>query len=104
MTKSNSWPIGLTIVFIVFFIYLIGFIALSLMNRTDLVTENYYEEEVAYQDQIERIERSKDLSQSVKLNHNPSNKIIVLEFPSDFNASSPTITPSSSIRLFVVSL
>ena len=58
------------------------------MNRTDLVTENYYEEEVAYQDQIERIERSKDLSQSVKLNHNPSNKIIVLEFPSDFNADS----------------
>ena len=64
MTKKNkAWPIGLTIVFVVFFLYLIEFIILSLMNRTDLVTENYYEEEVAYQDQIDRMERSKDLSQ-----------------------------------------
>ena len=89
MTKKNkSWPIGLTIVFIVFFLYLIGFIILSLMNRTDLVTEDYYEEEVVYQNQIERIERSQALKQSVKLNHNPSNQTIELQFPSEFKADS----------------
>ena len=89
MTK-NFWPIGLTIVFVVFFLYLIGFITLSQLNKTDLVTEDYYEEEVAYQDQIERKERSKALDQSIKLNHNPSDQTIVLEFPSDFNAESIT--------------
>ena len=89
MTK-NFWPIGLTIVFVVFFLYLIGFITLSQLNKTDLVNEDYYEEEVAYQDQIERIERSKTLSQSIKLNHNTSEQTIELEFPSDFNFGSIT--------------
>jgi hypothetical protein len=90
MKKNKSWPIGLTIVFVVFFLYLIGFIILSLMNRTDLVTEDYYEQEVAYQDQIDRVERSKDLSQNVNLEYNPSNQIITLEFPADFNPDSIT--------------
>lgn len=88
MKKNKSWPLGLTIVFIVFFLYLIGFIILSLMNRTDLVAEDYYEREVAYQDQIDRIERSKELNQSVKLDYNPTSQIITLEFPSNINPDS----------------
>ncbi|MEJ2546079.1 MAG: FixH family protein [Calditrichaceae bacterium] len=83
--KNKSWPIGLTIVFIVFFLYLIGFIVLSQMNQSDLVTENYYEEEMVYQDQIERMERSKKLNQSVVLNHDKQRKIFELQFPSDFD-------------------
>jgi hypothetical protein len=86
--KNKSWPIGLTIVFILFFLYLIGFITLSQMNHPDLVTEDYYEEEVAYQDQIERIERSKALSQSIKLNHNTVKQTIELQFPPDLNTES----------------
>ena len=83
--KNKSWPIGLTIVFIVFFLYLIGFIVLSQMNRSDLVTDNYYDEEMAYQDQIERIERSRKLNQQVSLNHDIKNKIIELKFPSEID-------------------
>ena len=83
--KNKSWPIGLTIVFIVFFLYLIGFIVLSQMNRSDLVTDNYYDEEMAYQEQIERIERSRKLNQQVSLNHDIQNKIIELKFPSEID-------------------
>ena len=83
--KNKSWPIGLTIVFIVFFLYLIGFIVLSQMNRSDLVTDNYYDEEMAYQEQIERIERSRKLNQQVSLNHDSQNKIIELKFPSEID-------------------
>ena len=83
MTK-NAWPIGLTIVFIVFFLYLIGFIVLSQLNRSDLVTDNYYEEEMAYQDQIERMERSEQLSQNLVLNHDVQKRTVELQFPPDF--------------------
>ena len=86
MTKKNkSWPIGLTIVFIIFFIYLIGFIILSQMNRTDLVTEDYYRDEIAYQDQIERVERSKALSRAIELDYNVNSQTITLDFPAEFN-------------------
>ncbi|MBN1407105.1 MAG: FixH family protein [Calditrichaceae bacterium] len=87
MTK-NAWPIGLTIVFIVFFLYLTGFIVLSQMNRSDLVTDNYYDEEIAYQDQIERIERSRKLNQQISLNHDIQNKIVELQFPSEIDPHS----------------
>ena len=83
--KNKSWPIGLTIVFIVFFLYLIGFIVLSQMNRSDLVSDNYYDEEMAYQDQIDRMERSRKLNQQVSLNHDIQNKIIELIFPSEID-------------------
>ena len=86
--KNKSWPIGLVIVFIIFFMYLIGLIIFAQLNRTDLVTEEYYEQEMAYQDQIERIVRSRDLSQAIELNHDVENMNIVLQFP-------PEISPKS---------
>ena len=83
--KNKSWPIGLIVVFIVFFLYLIGFIVLSQMNRSDLVTENYYEEEMTYQNQIERIERSRQLCKNILLNHDYQKKRVELKFPSEFD-------------------
>ncbi len=55
------------------------------MNRTDLVTDNYYEEELAYQDQIDRMERSKKFSQGISLNHDIQKKIVELQFPSELD-------------------
>jgi hypothetical protein len=86
--KKNLWPAGIIIVFITFFIYLFGFLIFSQFHQSDLVTENYYEEEMAYQDQIERITRNKNLSQDIQLNYNSAEHSMSLIFPQELNPNS----------------
>ncbi|MFO7447866.1 MAG: FixH family protein [Ignavibacteriaceae bacterium] len=53
-----SWGIGIIIACIVFMSFTI-IIGITLMNqKVDLVTDNYYEKELKYQDQIDKLNRT----------------------------------------------
>lgn len=62
-----SWGVKIIITFAVFAAGVFTMVAVSMMNDTDLVSENYYEQEIKYQDQIDLLNKSAHLNESVIL-------------------------------------
>jgi len=48
-------------------------------QKVDVVTENYYEKELKYQDQINRVARTNALKDTIKINN--TGKEIIIKFP-----------------------
>ena len=76
-----NWGWGIAILFATFIVLLIGFIILGTLNRFDLVSKDYYNEEIDYQKQIDRIIRSHTLAQSLTWHYDKMNQIITINFP-----------------------
>ena len=53
--STNPWPIAIVSWFVVFAAFIACFIVWAFRQREDLVSANYYEQEVLYQRQIERL-------------------------------------------------
>lgn len=62
-----SWGVKIIIVFAVFAAGIFSMVAVSMMNDTDLVNENYYEQEIKYQDQIDLLNKSVHLNERIFL-------------------------------------
>jgi len=50
----------------------------------DLVVPNYYERQVKYQQQIDRIQRTKDLAEPLRLNYSSRQRLLEIYFPAFF--------------------
>ena len=55
---QNPWPVGLVLFFIVFAGYIAGFVVFASAQKMDLVREDYYDQEIRFQQQIDRVQRS----------------------------------------------
>lgn len=65
--KKMNWGSGITAVIVIFFIAM-GFMVTFAMHQTsDLVSENYYEKELKYQDRINSTQRAVNLPDAVRL-------------------------------------
>ena len=83
--KKLNWGTGITIVIVLFLVITIGqVIAIHYLVDYDLVVEDYYDEEIKYQGQIEKIERTNSLSESIKIKL--FDKKIEIAFPLIFNS------------------
>jgi len=81
--KKISWGTGISIVIILFLIITIGqAIAIHVFIDYDLVEEEYYEAEINYQSQIEKMERTNALPEALKIKL--INQFIEFDFPSIF--------------------
>ena len=85
MKNSNRWPIGIAIIYTAFVLFLISFIIFSRFQRVDLVSDNYYEQEIKYQQQLNRIDRAQSLSNPVYWNYDNKIKAVIVNFPPEIN-------------------
>ena len=51
--KANLWPLGIVLTFVIFIAGLATAVAIAATHRDHLVSENYYEQELRYQSQID---------------------------------------------------
>ena len=58
--RIEPWPIGIAGFFVVLIAALATWAVVAQRNREELVSADYYEQEVAYQQQINRLRRSAD--------------------------------------------
>lgn len=75
-----NWPRSIILVFVLFVGLVVTMVVISMKHKVNLVAHNYYEEELAYQDQINRIQNFEDLSDKptvIKQGHE-----IIVTFPS----------------------
>jgi nitrogen fixation protein FixH len=76
-----NWGHKITISFILFAALVITMVIISMQQNVNLVAPNYYEEELAYQDQIDRIKNYEALS--LKPSINKKGTQFQLSFPTE---------------------
>ena len=57
-TARNFWPVGIIIFFTAFFVGIAVVIVIASTHQDTLVNDNYYEQELKFQDQIDATERA----------------------------------------------
>jgi hypothetical protein len=81
-----NWGKGIIFIYAVF-IAGIGFMVYTSMTKdTELVTKNYYEKELKYQEQINKINNSNGLNKKIKIETMPNRLVII--FPDDILSNS----------------
>jgi hypothetical protein len=65
--KKMSWGTGIVVVIAVFFIIMAVMITIAMTHSTDLVTENYYDKELKYQDRITSIQRTAGVKDCIRM-------------------------------------
>lgn len=92
MKKKINWAWAIAIIYTLFVIILVGFIIFSLFNRSDLVSIDYYAQELKYQQQIDRLNRSQKLIKPIKCGYNKVTKVVYLEYPNTIDTKKITGT------------
>ena len=66
-TKFNPWPFGIILFFVVLICSLATVIVIAATHRDSMVSENYYEQELKFQDRIDSAARAQKSGASVQL-------------------------------------
>ncbi len=57
-----TWGTGIWAFYGLFVLMILAMVGMSIVQKIDLVTDNYYEEEVQFQGKIDKINRAKQLA------------------------------------------
>ncbi len=77
-----NWGYKILIVYLVFVTGMLTLVYMSSMENKDLVSENYYEEEIKYQHVIDESANTASLSSEPVINRNKN--IVNITFPAEF--------------------
>ena len=86
VTKNKSftlWPYAVVICMVLFMAYIASFVYKAMNRDVNLVSQNYYEQEINYQDPIEKVRRTQALG-DVMLKYNSEEKTILLQMPATY--------------------
>jgi nitrogen fixation protein FixH len=101
------WGTGIVIAFLVFAAGILTMVTISMNREVDLVSDDYYQQELRHQDQIESTKRSNLLAEQPSIG--VSSSAVTLRMPEVFSGSSTngTVTfyrPADRKKDFVVPL
>ncbi|MFC5407817.1 FixH family protein [Larkinella bovis] len=83
-SKTMNWGKSIIAVFIVFAGFIGSLVFLMSRQQVDLVRDDYYQTEVAYQQHIDRISRTARLGQPVEFTYQPDRQQIHFLLPDGF--------------------
>jgi len=81
-----NWGTGIVIAFISFIGFILNFVTTMSTNKQykhDLVTEEYYKEELQYQNEINKLKNAKTLNTNIV--YSKTNEGILIQFPKGFD-------------------
>lgn len=80
-----SWGVRIAAVYIFFTIALLAAVFVFMNQDVHLVTDDYYAKEIAFQQQIDKINRTKSLSEQLEIK--PANGFVDFSFPRLFKSN-----------------
>lgn len=83
--KGKSWSSGIVLVYSVFALALLGFWYFSTHHKIELVTDNYYEQELNYETTIAKIRNTNTLADKPVFMINKQKNLLVLQMPAAVN-------------------
>ena len=89
MKLRFTWGTGIFLAMLAFMIFILSFVYKSIAMdeyQHELVSEDYYKDELHYQEEIDKLNNSNSLSQNIKLTN--SKEGILVSFPKDIEQAS----------------
>lgn len=74
-----NWGKGIAILYISFVVFIAFMVYMAFGEKYDLVTEDYYQQEIEFQSTIDKRENAKNLTSSLKVSINHSS--VIIDFP-----------------------
>jgi nitrogen fixation protein FixH len=97
MTKPLfSWGVGITIVYSAFALATLGVVAFSFTQKVDLVADNYYKQELQFQQRINESTAAQALEKPLSWNFSDDRQSILITFPDAAKATITLYRPSNS--------
>src|SRR6185295_14078884 len=93
-TTRNFWPLGILLFFVLFFAGMATAVVIAATHRDSLVSPNYYEQELKYQEQIDGAARAE--KSDAKLRFDAANGQIIIMLP----VGQLTGKPSGTVALY----
>ncbi len=81
MKKDLLWPLGIALTLLIFVGFLITAFMISRRVPINLVSENYYQNGIQYQQQIDRLKRSGNVLHEVDWQYNPAQQELTITIP-----------------------
>ena len=79
--KWNLWPVSIICFFIVAIIGCVSFVVFCSRYPADLVSADYYEQEVRYQKQIDTLQRTQQSGEAASVSYDADRKQITVSLP-----------------------
>jgi hypothetical protein len=80
-TTRNLWPLGIIVTFVLFITGTVGLIVMACSQRADLVSADYYEKELNFQGQIDRVERTRRAASQASVAYDVAGNCITISLP-----------------------
>jgi nitrogen fixation protein FixH len=94
MSMKFNWGTGIFIVLALFFLAIIAFYIYITNLDINLVEDNYYEKELAFQERIDKLNNTQSLSG--KINITKETGVIIIQFPE----IDPGLSPEGSVLFY----
>jgi hypothetical protein len=78
-----SWGVKITVLYVGFVILIMSMVYMAMQQKVELVSTDYYEQELKFQDKINKTNRANSLKES--LSWEVQQGRLVLKFPEQFN-------------------
>jgi nitrogen fixation protein FixH len=78
----NPWPAGLVLFFILFTAYIAWFVVFACRQKMDLVREDYYDQEIRFQQQIDRVRRTAPVLAGADIGYDRAGGLVTIRLPS----------------------
>jgi nitrogen fixation protein FixH len=79
----NLWPLGIIVTFALFFTGTVGLVVMAFSQKVDLVSPDYYEQELKFQGRIDRVERTRNAASQATVAYDAGGKCITVSLPAD---------------------
>ena|SRR5271167_3758839 len=78
-TNQTFWPYGIIFAFVLFFCGIAAVIVIAVTHREYLVSDNYYDQEIGYQKQMDSAARA--LESGASISYNPVSSQVIIGIP-----------------------
>jgi len=82
-TPRNLWPTAIIVTFALFFAGTVGLVVMACSQKVDLVSPDYYEQELKFQGRIDRVEHTRHAVSQAKVAYDAAGKCITISLPPD---------------------
>lgn len=79
--ERSLWPAAIICWFVIFIGGIIAFVIFAQRNRMELVGADYYDQEIRFQQQIDRVSRTRPFNREVSVNYDAGSRQITVALP-----------------------
>ena len=82
-SNRNLWPLAIVVTFVLFISGTVSLVVMACSHKVELVSANYYEQELQFQGQLDRMKRTSQLAAPARVIYDPTRKLIAISLPAE---------------------